>query len=223
MQSIKSLCLLLAIFIFVGCENDNEQAIVENAQYKVTFRTIWSEETHPFEFPVGAHFSGTIGLTHKAYNPIFTSGKLATNGIKVMAETGRKDPLIEEINTHIVDEVAGRIISGGGISLSPKSISEEFIIQPDFPLVTIVSMLAPSPDWFVAVENVALLEGGSWVLQKTVPVFIYDAGTDAGTTFQSADVVESIQKMIAPITSEPLATNGSVNQLGEFVFELLEK
>lgn len=149
-------------------------------------------------------------------------GELASEGIKVMAEVGGKTLLSEEINAHISNNDAGELISGGGISKSPGTVSVTFNALSSFPYVTIVSMLAPSPDWFIAIEKVALLDRDSWVSQKIVPVVIYDAGTDAGTTFQSTDTVENPQKNIEFITSAPLAVNETVPLLGEFVFELLE-
>lgn len=219
----KAISFVLILLLFVGCKDENEQPIIEDAKYKVTFQAYWSVETHPFEFPAGPHFSGIIGLTHKFTNPIFATGQLATEGIKVMAEIGGKNPLAEEINVLIANKSAGVLISGGGISKSPGTVSDMFMASSEFPLITIVSMLAPSPDWFIAVANIALLDGDNWLTQKTVPVTIYDAGTDAGNTFQSPDMVENPQKRIELITSPPLASNGKVEILGEFVIELLEE
>ena len=55
-----------------------------------------------------------------------------------------------------------------------------FDIDVDSPLVTHVSMIAPSPDWFVGVNSLSLLEGGSFMSSVVIQLFAYDAGTDSG-------------------------------------------
>ena len=80
-----------------------------------------------------------------------------------------------------------RLLSGDGIPRSPSSVSLDFAIRRDYTLVTLVSMVAPSPDWFTGVSALSLLEGGQWVEELTVELFAYDAGTDSGTTYNSAN------------------------------------
>ena len=56
------------------------------------------------------------------------------------------------------------------------------------PFVTVVSMVAPSPDWFVGVTGIPLFRGGEWAEELRVDAHAYDAGTDLGVTFLSPDV-----------------------------------
>jgi hypothetical protein len=44
-------------------------------------------------------------------------------------------------------------------------------------------MIAPSPDWFAALENQNLLANGQWADRLSVPARAYDASTDSGLTF----------------------------------------
>ena len=45
-------------------------------------------------------------------------------------------------------------------------------------------MQGSSPDWFVAVLNINLLdENNEFVLEKTIVHNVYDAGTEDGNTF----------------------------------------
>ena len=136
-----------------------------------------------------------------------------------MAEIGSKDPLQTEITTLIFEGVAGTLISGGGINPSPGSVSVDFIITPQFPLVTIVSMVAPSPDWFVAAEDVALIQNNDWVETLEVPVLVYDSGTDSGTTFTSPNSIEDPFIPVYLISTPPLADNGEVSTMGVMIFE----
>jgi spondin-1 len=49
-------------------------------------------------------------------------------------------------------------------------------------------MIYPSPDWFVGVSGLELcLANGSWVEQKILNLYPYDAGTDSGPTYISPD------------------------------------
>lgn len=50
--------------------------------------------------------------------------------------------------------------------------------------MSFVSMIDPSPDWFVGVSRLELcLDNGSWVESKVLDLFPWDAGTDSGPTY----------------------------------------
>lgn len=179
----------------------------QTAEYTVTFVATWSAQTHPVDFPPSAHFSGLIGGTHNGAVSFWDPGQLATPGIEDMAELGEKSTLQSEIQVAINAATAGAVISGGGISPSPGSVSQPFTIDQAYPLVTVVSMVAPSPDWFVGVHGLPLYENGDWVNEKSVQLLPYDAGTDDGTTYSSPNQETSPHQPIALITSLP-AGNG---------------
>ena len=44
------------------------------------------------------------------------------------------------------------------------------------PYVSVTSMIAPSPDWFVGVDTLDLCDDSSWVNEVVRPAFPYDAG-----------------------------------------------
>ena len=81
---------------------------------------------------------------------------------------------------------AEHLLAGGNLRGSPGSTQLEFEVSRDYPLVTLVTMVAPSPDWFVGVSALALFENGDWVREKEVALVPWDAGTDSGVTFLSA-------------------------------------
>ncbi len=83
-------------------------------------------------------------------------------------------------------------------------------------------MVAPSPDWFIGIRDIQLFENGTWISSKTVPVNIYDSGTDSGMSYTSADLITSPQAPIFMITDAPLGTNGVVPSLGAMTFERLD-
>ncbi len=61
-------------------------------------------------------------------------------------------------------------------------------LTPEFPLVTLVSMIAPSPDWFIGVDKLDLSRrGGGWAEGDRRRGFRLDAGTDSGPNYTSGD------------------------------------
>ena len=184
------------------------------AVYDVTFDATWSSATHPGAYPAEAHFSPLIGSTHDAGGFFWQPGGLASPGIERMAELGSTFLLSQEINEAINAGTSGRLILGGGIN-SPGSTGVSVRVTDDFPLVSLVTMVAPSPDWFVGVHGVALLENGTWVDQKVVQLFAYDAGTDSGPNFNSLDADTQPRETITRITAGPFT--GAV-PLGTFTF-----
>ena len=192
---------------------------VIGATYRATFEASWSNTTHPTDFPSGSHFSGLIGMSHNENILMFEAGTTASMGIRNMAETGSKSPLLGEIGTIIDEGSAQFVISGGGVNPSPGSVSVEFTITSSHPLVTITSMIAPSPDWFVAVESVNLFPNGEALNLVKETVEVYDAGTDSGTNFKSANQPTEPPGPISMITTSPLADTGTVAPMGSITFE----
>jgi hypothetical protein len=192
-----------------------------SARYRVTFETAWSSATHPTDFPAGAHFSPLIGATHSTAVRFWQPQAIASDGIEAMAEQGRTSPLDTEVEAAIAAGTARRVLRGPGVATLPGAAAIEFEIEADQPLVTLVTMIAPSPDWFAGVHDLSLLERSAWVEDKTVDLFPYDAGTDLGVTYTSADRDARPREPIQAITGSPLDRNGSVAPVGRFVFRRL--
>jgi hypothetical protein len=188
------------------------------ARYVVTFDASWSAATHPTEFPGNPHFSGLIGGTHGPAVRFWQEGGLATEGIRLMAERGRQSPLDLEVGAAVAAGTAQHVLAGEDVPRSPGSTSLEFEMGREFPLVTLVTMVAPSPDWFVGVSGLSLIEGGAWVDEKRVFLHPYDAGTDSGVTFTSADAATQPRETIRGIDMGPLVEAAAVPHLGTFTF-----
>ena len=188
------------------------------ALYRVTFDASWSEATHPTEIPGNPHFSGLIGGTHAGSVSFWREGGLASDGIRLMAERGRQSPLDLEVGAAIGAGTAQHVLAGDDVPRSPGSISLEFEVSREFPLVTLVTMVAPSPDWFVGVSGLSLIENGDWVAEKRVLLHPYDAGTDSGVTFSSADAATDPREPIHRIGMGPLVEAAAVPHLGTFTF-----
>jgi len=201
-------------------ETEPTIAVEQTADYEVTFVSTWSSTTHPDSFPSGsAHFSGLIGATHNASVNLWKVGELASAGIESMAETGSKSLLTNEINMAIMNGAADQLLSGGGLSTSPDNVSLSFQVNADFPYVTLVSMIAPSPDWFVGTESLNLMVNGNWQDELSVTLFAYDSGTDSGTNYTASNSDTQPPDVISKIEISPFVVNDLVTPLGTMTFK----
>ena len=185
----------------------------DSAVYSVTFNATWSVATHPRDFPRGAHFSPLIGAVHDDGARFWASGETATPGIESMAETGGTSTLRSEIRARIPVNALS-VISGPGLGTSPaRTTISPVVVRVDYPLITLVTMIAPSPDWFVGVSGLSLMdEFGQWVEELEFTLYPYDSGTDDGTSYTSANADSSPRQPIrslrgeAPFSDAPIGT-----------------
>lgn len=187
----------------------------DSAVYKVRFASTWTADTHPVDIPPNPHFSGLIGGAHDDRVSFWAPGAIASPGIEAMAERGRTTPLDEEVQAAIDAGTARQVVTGGGIGNSPGATQAFVRVTKEFPLVTLVSMVAPSPDWFVGVHGLDLRATSDWYEEKVVTLFAYDSGTDSGSTYRAPNSDTSPREPIARIESGPL---GNGVPLGTFTF-----
>ena len=188
-------------------------AVAQTAHYTVTIDVTWSDTTHPTDYPSGAHFSGLVGGTHDATVSFWNTGELATLGIKRMAEWGSQTELLAEVQDAIDFGQAETTIADDVLWTVPGSSSVDIALTQEFPLVTLVAMIAPSPDWFVGVRNLDLNPGGVWAEEIVIELFPFDAGTDSGTAYKSADQATTPPDPIASIEGFPFSPGVSLGTL----------
>jgi hypothetical protein len=225
---MKAIIYLSLIIVLVGCDtdsndNDDNSSITDSASYIVEFTSTWSATTHPDEFPTSPHFSGLIGSVHSSDVTFWETEATASTGVKLVAERGATSTFSEEVNLTIISGSALSTITGGGITLSPGTVSTTFSVTREYPLVTLLSMLAPSPDWFVGVNGLSMLEEDEFLTGKTVTLYCYDAGTDSGTSYESPDQPTTPQEQIYKIGGSPFLYEGAVVPVGTFKFYRIEK
>ncbi|MEM7402808.1 MAG: spondin domain-containing protein [Myxococcota bacterium] len=169
----------------VAPKNDSNTA--DSAHFDITFTGLWTASRQPVNYPSDAHFSPLIGTTHNSKLTLWAVGQLASPGIQSMAETGSTTQLESEISMHRAQGVADALVKGQRIDAT-ESTTVSVTVSKAFPLLTVTSMIAPSPDWFVGVYARPLMQNDVWIDEATIPLQkIYDAGTDGGTDFTSAN------------------------------------
>src|SRR5947199_1485282 len=157
------------------------------AEYTVIIKSTWTKTTHPFEYPSGAHFSGMIGASHNAKYSIFAVGRRPTPGLERLSEEGKHSPLDTEIQSAIDQGNALMEFESGGLKNWKDSMVSSVRVDSAHPLVDVVNMVAPSPDWFTGATTVDLAENGGWVARKTLTLPAYDSGGDDGKTYKAPD------------------------------------
>ena len=186
------------------------------ATYDVEFEGKWAAKVTPDGVPGGAHFSRLAGAVHNAGVSFLASGGTASAGVESMAEDGTITTLRSEVQTAIDASPATALslfqgsTDTGGVratqSLNPT-------LATTHPRVTLVTMIAPSPDWFVGVSGLPLLNSsGRWLRSHTVNLYPWDAGTEEGTGFSRSNAATDPQGVITSIrgtgkfSTEPIAT-----------------
>jgi len=190
----------------------------QTATYSVTFHATWTDVTHPVEYPAGPHFSGLAVINHDSTVSFWDPGELASPGIELMAETGSRTTINQEYNAAIS---AGSAESRKGIDPLwnvPGSVNFQMAFSTDYPLATLVCMIAPSPDWFVGVSGLDLRSGNGWVNELVVDLYPYDAGTDNGPSYSQPDQPTLPPEAIYLITEGPFTPGVP---LGSFTFSLV--
>ncbi len=210
------IAIAIAITIMAAAPEANAEPA---ATYKATFDGTWSSATHPKDFPLLAHFSGIIGATHNGDFSIFEEGGTATDGLEHLSEMGKHMPLDQQIKDAVQAGTAGSMIeTTDPLRKLPGQASTTFTIDENHPLVSLVAMIAPSPDWFTGVSAVNLRENGAWVQKKTVTLYAWDAGTDGGTSYRSFDKEMQPRGTIGMNQSPYFMAGGKPTPVGSVTF-----
>ena len=193
---------------------DPAVATHSRAVYTVTFEGQWTTEATPGGVPSGAHFSRLVGGVHNA-DVVFVEDEIrtASPGIESMAETGGTTTLKAEIaaagdnHLSVLEGANNSILATASESLTGVTLTT------DHPRVTLLTMVAPSPDWFVGVSGLSMLDNlGGWRESRTVELHPFDAGTEEGAEFSltndGTDPHERIGSLLGKgkFSAEPIAT-----------------
>jgi hypothetical protein len=183
-----------------GDARDAENAIPAGvAEYTIVLKSTWTAANHPFEYPsagalTGPHFSGLIGASHDASYKLFSEGVAPTPGLENLSEQGKHSPLDGELREAATRGSVGELFESGPLKDFGDSLVATVRVDEHHSLVSLVAMIAPSPDWFTGAANIDLLENGMWVSSRTLALNAYDSGGDDGTTYKAPDRDNSPKK-----------------------------
>lgn len=146
------------------CPTPSDPTVSEDstATYTLTFQGEWTTSATPGGVPGSAHFSRLVGAVHNADVAFLRSGGTASSGIESMAEIGGTSALKGEVRAEISGSTgkALHVLEGTTDFISPTTTRtlSNVELTTDHPRITLVTMIAPSPDWFVGVSGLSLLD-----------------------------------------------------------------
>lgn len=216
MNKFSLVALVILLLVLFSCKKDvkdlpQKPDDLQINNYRVSFNINWNSSNYPTNYPSNAHFSRLIGWTHEPNTEFFKEGTLASEGIRKMAELGATNPLDIEINERIATKEGLGLYIGNNLATGVGQITIDVVVDKYHPSVTLATMLAPSPDWYLAVVNVNLLENNEFINFKTVDGIVYDAGTDDGLTYTSANANTYPHRAISYFVSAPLGNDTVVS------------
>ncbi len=188
------------------------------AEYRVVVKSTWTARAFPSEYPSGAHFSGLIGASHNANYSIFAVGRRPSPGLERLSEEGKHSPLSDEIRAAIEAGNALEMFETGSLKNFKDSLVTTVRVDAAHPMVSVVNMIAPSPDWFTGASSVNLAENGAWVTSRTLILPAYDSGGDDGTTYKAADRNTNPKKPTSRSANRHFVVKGKVKPVATITF-----
>lgn len=188
------------------------------ATYTITFTGNWNNTDHSDNgmtpLPSNDHWSDLVGATHNSSVVFWEPGQMATQGIENVAETGSNSAFESEVDAAIIANNADQWFQEG---FSPNNATGtatimSITVSEDFPLLTLLTMIAPSPDWFAGIHGVSLRNGGNWETSLSIDLLPYDAGTEEGSGYSTSNSAtvpqENITSLVnvAPFNNEKVGT-----------------
>lgn len=220
-MKLKVILLALA-FTSVGCADNNSNEVVtdntqiemkessnENqgvkeasARYTLTFTSLWTKADHIFDLPGSAHFSPLVVTVHNDAHTLVRMGDFAGAGLELVSELGR---------TGVIENELSAAVRNGAI-LNSTITENQFIrnqltqtitleVSAESSMVSLVSMIAPSPDWIVALDSLNLHNGSEFLEDSgDIMLFAYNAGTENGDQAGNFSINNSATSPQAPIS-----------------------
>lgn len=137
-------------------DKKNECCACDEAKYNFIFEGIWSNETHPKDFPFAiwlTHFSDVIGASHEADFSFWGENHIATDGFRSLAEFGSPRALEQELR--VKGNRLRTLFKAAGLWYPNvnANTSSHFRVDRKHHKVSMVSMFGPSPDWVVGISG----------------------------------------------------------------------
>lgn len=180
--------------------------------YSCTMNNNWSAVNHPVNYPSNAHWSPPIIAAHSEKYNIWKPDTLATKGVEEVAESGSTSELKKEIGAAQESFSAGDFVEGS-VTFNSSTQSQTFadiMLTPSFDMMSSITMVAPSPDWFTGFYNVRPIDENSmvWLESFEIASYPWDAGTETGDNYSTSNPEENPKVPIMRLTKDTVPNNG---------------
>ncbi len=199
MKEQLKIVLLAIVTLCFGCSSSDDTpsgegsgGVVIQASYRVTFEPDFTTQFHATDYPDDVIFDGLFLMAHGNNTSLFSLGSMASPGLKLYAEEGDSSTIAAEHTGGEDDEKPTTIVSSND-GIGPTQ-SKVFTINvtPDTTLLSLVTRISPSPDWFLGIDSFNLVTDENLLVEsETIRLYAIDAGTDSGATYTSDNEAES--------------------------------
>ncbi|MEM9679872.1 MAG: spondin domain-containing protein [Bacteroidota bacterium] len=190
---MKNITFFALTFLFLGAAF-TVNAQVSVATYDIVFTSTWNDTDHG-PLPLDAHWSDLVGTNHNSNVTFLELGQPATQGIEDVAETGNNTAFNAEVQAEISANNAQQWLRMAFTPVAAASSASlnDIEISSDYPLLSLASMIAPSPDWLIAVNSLNLMDTSTntWKSSIVIDLFPHDAGTEQGFGYSYDNPVEN--------------------------------
>ncbi|XP_043799619.1 spondin-1 isoform X2 [Apis laboriosa] len=177
----------------------------DEAKYSLIMEGIWSNVTHPKDFPFSVwltHFSDLIGASHVPSFSFWGKEHIATDGFRQLAEWGSASGVETELRAN--SNKLRTLIKAAGLWYPNvnSNTTTNFRVDRKRPMISVASMFGPSPDWVVGVSKLNLCRKDcSWTKSEIIDLYPWDAGTDNGISYMSPNSETTPREKMKPITT----------------------
>ena len=221
-SALRSSVILIAAFSFGLAAAASKATATDNARYMVTVEVNWSEERYPTAYPKNAHWSRLLATTHNKRFSLFRDGDTASSGLALLATNGRVGVLEAELAEARRRRRVGAYVVVEGASTGVSAFVFEIDVGSQTPLISLATMVAPSPDWFAAAGEVALRDGAEWIDVVEAPLWAWDAGADSGDTFEAPNHETQPRQSVRFLFHRAFLTANAIEPIGAVSFRRLE-
>lgn len=134
---------------------------------------------------------------------------MATRGIENVAERGSRFNLQVEFSNagNATNDMVWGFLSFN--NQDPWQVLPDITVSKDTPLLSSISMVAPSPDWFSGFYDYdARYSKSSWAGEFIILTYPWDAGTEQGDEFSLDNDPENPHMPIFQLTKDTVPENG---------------
>lgn len=228
MKRSTSRCMLLLALVHLGLCSPS-MCSGRRAVYNVTFTNLLTADTFGDAIPpTGLVFSPLAAVSHSNRVSLLTVRGFASPQLEAVAEKGDNAPLLRLARTLRKERSAVRsVVSADAPTMPGMNTTLKLVVNCNNPFVSIVSMIAPSPDWIVQINNFdTVMPDGEFVAEASGELIAYDAGTDSGDMFTdpadlSLDLPTDPPQNIAPLVEDDTDPFGDVS-VGEFRLQRID-
>ena len=138
--------------------------------------------------------------------------------------TGATAKVDKEMSEQILMKTVIAKFQGDPIFSFSSNTINNIEVNSQYPLVSAITMIAPSPDWFIGVHDFKLCDEttGKWADKTVQQLFPYDAGTDSGQNFRSNNqptIPPDPIFLISNTQPGSFKSNDPIKAFGTFSFE----